>query len=394
MNKQNNKIILGLFFLATIPYAIWILYFTFSFSTKIFIATLTWIACILIIKNNIQTYASTHYNNKKINKLVLFLLSITIIQIIRYAVLEHFYPFTTVLTHPYYLLCLCTPILYYAYTQPISLKNIYRYGVILIIISTIFIQSNYFLLYLSPILCYKILVHKQTNRKLIIICIVSLILIIKDGIIPNSINGDTQRALLTILPYSLVAFFLCKFIKIQKKIAYIIAITSIVTPIILLTYSVYTKISIFTYTNEIKNENLNTDTRSFLYEELLTDLNQKGNFILGVGIGNGYNSPAFKTQERDTSEVHFLHILSKGGILWLISYMIIIILAIFHALQNSNNYLCIGGSIMLSGFFVSGFIIDSTGFNFMHIIIWFYIFICSSSKWNSLSDKKIYQSLH
>lgn len=395
MNKQDNsKIVLGLYFCASIPYAIWVLYFTFDFSIKVFSSIFIWIACILILKNRIQMYNPIYYTNKNINKLVFLLLSITIIQIMRYMGSENFFSPSTVFTHPYFLLCLCTPILYYSYTQPLCLNYIYKYSLALIIISSIFIQSNYYLLYLSPILCYKILVNKHSNKKLIFICLISLLLTLKDGIIPNPATGDTQRALLIILAYAGVAFFLCKFSKLRKKIASFIAITSIITPVILLSFSLYTKTSIFSYSNEIKNEQLQGDTRSFLYEELLTDLNKKDAFILGIGIGNGYYSPYFRTHNRDTSEVHFLQILSKGGIIWLITYMGIIISAIFHALKNSNNYLCIGGSIMLSGFFLSGFIIDSTGFNFIHILIWFYIYICSSKRWNNLSDKKIYQLLH
>lgn len=60
-----------------------------------------------------------------------------------------------------------------------------------------------------------------------------------------------------------------------------------------------------------------------------------------------------------------------------------------YSIKKSKNNLCLGGSIMLSGYFFSSFIIDTNSINFIHVIIWFLIAICTSSKFNNLSNIEI-----
>lgn len=388
---KNTNLIITLLFIASIPHAIYILFAAYPQFLKILSSGLLWISLLLSIENMI-IYKKSHH--RIIGKLIFFLLLISVLQFFRFFLYGGYTNFLTTMTNPYYGLCILTPIIFYSLQSFSILKRIFKFSIYLIVISILFAKSNYYLLYMAPILVYYIY---NKNFKVLLITLFSIFFIIKDAIIPNTDTEDTQRALLIILAYSSLVIVAFLFKKYARLITSIIAIISIVTPILLFSFSIYTKTSVFQYVNEIDNEQLNKDTRTFLYEELLTDLNKQDSFIQGFGISNGYYSPFFSesvNNRRDVNEVTFLHLLMRGGLIWLLLYMIIIIYSIFYSIKNSNNNLCLGASIMLSGYFFSSFIIDSNSVNFIHIIIWFLIVICNSPIYNNLSNIEISKILN
>lgn len=388
---RYTKYIYTLLFFSSISHAVWGLFSVYPQLVKIFSSGCLWTALILIIKTTLL------YKNKKrriIDWLVISLLSITFLQFLRFFILENGENLITTITNPYYGLCLCIPILYYTTDSFLSLKFIYKYGMILAFISSVIcLRSNYYVMYLLPIIIYYG-IYLKTKSKIFIylLLLFSLIFILKDAFIPDNLTGDTQRALLIPLSYSFAIIIAKKIKKFYRLIAVYIAIISITLPISLFCYSVATNESIFQQMNNLENEKLNTDTRTFLYVELLTDLKKNDAFLQGLGIAKGYYSPFFSHRNsdlRDINEVHFLHYLMRGGGIWLILYMMVIIYSIFYAIKKSNNYLCLGGSIILSGYFFAGFICDINSFNFIHVILWFFISVCSSPKWNQLSNLEI-----
>ncbi|EGF53874.1 conserved domain protein [Bacteroides fluxus YIT 12057] len=388
-NRRYNNIqfIHMLLFVSSIPHAIWILFSIYSQPIKILSSGSLWIALILILKNSFL-YKRKHY--RLIDRLILCLLIITGLQFIRFIIFDNMENTLTVLTNPINGLCLCIPLLYYIYNYSFTLKYVYRCGLILICISSICFQGNYYVLYLSPIIIQYSLHTKKKRIFIYCILLLSLLFIIKDAFIPNELTGDTQRAFIIILIYAIIVIIAKLYKKYYRLIALCVACISITLPISLFSYSIATKESIFTRINDMENEKIGVDTRTFLYTELLTDLNQKKAFWEGLGIAQGYNSfYFFKNKTRDVNEVHFLHLLFRGGSLWLFFYMAIIIYSIFYAIKFSKNYLCLGGSIMLSGYFLAGFICDINGFNFIHVIIFFFIAACSSNKWTQLSNSNV-----
>lgn len=385
---KNIKSIFVLLFLSSIPYTVWLLFFLFPQYIKVISSGCLWLAIIFSLKN---IYIHINQSRRFIDYMVLCLLLITFLQFIRFYIWGGVVNWLTVLTNPIHVLCLMPPILYYNCQSLQSYKYIYKYSIILIGISILCLHSNYYLLYLSPIFFYYSLYNKKYRKIIYSIIILSFLLILKDSFIPNQKTGDTQRALIIISGYAILVFIATKTRKYYKKIAIYTVCISIILPLTLLAYSITTKISVFTYANEIKNENLGGDTRSFLYTELLNDITKKDKFIEGFGISNGYYSPYFDNKNRDVNEVSFLHYLLRGGALWIFIYWTVIIYAIIYTIHYSKNYLCLGGSIILAGYFLASFIIDINGFNFIHVIIWFFITICSSPQWTQQSNADIYK---
>lgn len=386
----NTKLIFILLCISSIPYAVLILFPLFPQPVKVLSSGVLWIAIFLILRN---AFHHAKYHHSTADLLVSFLLFITLLQIIRAFMEEGHTKALTLLTNPVHAICLCTPILYYANQPIIALKYVYRFGLLLICISTFCLHSNYYILYMTPMIFPYALHRNKYQYLLYAIILSSLALLYKDAFIPNS-QGDTQRALLIILGYSIIVVVASKLKKYYRTIALFTACFSIIVPIALFCYSITKEQSVFEYTNEIEDDHIKGDTRTFLYMETLIDLQTKKAFIEGIGISNGYYSPFFHERNRDVNEVTFLHYLFRGGLIWLIPYMLLIIYAIYHAIKYSRNLLCLGGSIMLSGYFFACFIMDVIALSFIHVIIWFFIATCSSKKWTSFSNSTIYQLIN
>ena len=381
-------------FLSSIPHAIYILYSIYPTPFKIFTSSLLWLSFILSIKNITYHFKpNNHFRLIEIN--ILFLILLSTLQFIRYFIYGGESTLMTTLMNPYYGLCLLTPVLYFSLQSYALIKLIYKYSIILILISSASFNSNYYILYITPFLIYTSYTTKY-KVSVHLLFLLSIALIIKDAIIPDKFTGDTQRALLIISAYSLITLSIFFLKRYCKFIAKIIIGLSLIIPISLCIYAIKTQNSPFIYLSELQNEEIGRDNRTFLYDEVLRDLSKNDCIINGFGISNGYYSPYFSQtikDKRDVNEVTILHFLFRGGLIWVLLYLSIIIYAILYSLRKSKNNLCLGGSIMLSGYFFSSFIIDTNSINFIHVIVWFYIAICSSPKFTKLSNCDIIKLL-
>ena len=385
---KNNKLILILLFISSISHAVYSLYSVYPSPLKIITSGLLWVSFILSINN---MFIHIHHYNRFIDKLISLLLLISVLQFLRYFIYGGESSLISTLTNPYYGLCLLTPIIYFSLQSYYTLKLIHMLGLLLIAISTLCLKSNYYILYLSPLLIFSLYLRKY-RLKVLFLIILSLIFITKDALIPNQATGDTQRALLIIFVYACITFSIYIFKRKYRHIAMITVFLSVTIPLILVIYTIKTEISPFSYLTELNNEELGTDNRTFLYDEVFTDLKRNDSFLQGFGISNGYYSSYFSNslhEKRNVNEVTILHFLFRAGLIWTSLYLTIIVYAMIYSIKKSKNNLCLGGSIMLSGYFFSSFIIDTNSINFIHVIIWFLIAICTSSKFNNLSNIEI-----
>lgn len=145
-------------------------------------------------------------------------------------------------------------------------------------------------------------------------------------------------------------------------------------------------------------QNMVQDTRTFLYTELAEDLTETNSWLFGKGAYSGYYSEYFsksynlikgKTTGRLTNEVTFLTYLLRAGIIYLIVFNIIIILAIINILRKSKNEMMHRIAISLTGFFFNGYIGDMLGCNFFHLTIWIMIGLAFQNKYLTMNNNNI-----
>ena len=187
----------------------------------------------------------------------------------------------------------------------------------------------------------------------------------------------------------------------SKKLAKWSAIFLLAFPIILV-------LSIFTFEDSIlkmvneyggaNNEVIGSDTRTFLYVEIIQNMNSLSDWLFGLGYNARYFSEFFlnSTSEnadfymRTNVEVGFLQLLLKGGIILVFMHYYLLIRAVYTGIKNSSNLLCNGCALFIAGYILLSFIVDYPSRNpIVQILPWICAGICFSKNMLSKSDKEI-----
>ena len=138
-----------------------------------------------------------------------------------------------------------------------------------------------------------------------------------------------------------------------------------------------------------------TDTRTFLYEEVIDDLKNSNSLWFGKGAMGKYHSAYFAqgveggdAADRINVEVGVLSMLLKGGIVNLVLNFILLLYAIYYAFKSNNKfteYL----AILVLCHFLSLFIANIPQYSIFSFTIWIAIGGCLSVAVRKPSDKMI-----
>jgi len=209
------------------------------------------------------------------------------------------------------------------------------------------------------------------------------------------INGlDGSRANFINLFIVLLALILVYHIK-SLLLIKIVCCIFIILPFTLLLYSLITNQSVISNILSLtSNQSLSTDTRSFLYIEMFDDLRSNNAILFGKGAYSHYYSDFFFFNGGDSSlrigsEVPVLNFMLKGGLIYVLVYIITIIAAVYKALRDSKNKFLLSVAVLLSGFMLTNFVSDLTGSNILHLGIWLLIGCCFTKTWLQCSDDQI-----
>lgn len=152
----------------------------------------------------------------------------------------------------------------------------------------------------------------------------------------------------------------------------------------------------YTTTNkEGKEENLVADTRTFLYEEVLSNFIYTGNWLLGEGAAGSYKSDRFYNtggaidDKRYSSEVGILNVLLKNGIVGVVIYFLLLFIASFIAINYSNNTLSKLLGLFIGFRWLYSFLEEFTQFDLNFLFFWIVIGLISSESFRKMNNKEI-----
>ena len=232
----------------------------------------------------------------------------------------------------------------------------------------------------------------KTNKKFILISTVLL------SLISYFLSDRTMIIRIFLLLIALIS--MTHYIKHNSKWVLNVLFILIFIPGILIQNSITNNKSVITrLMSGVLDEELSTDTRTFLYTEVYTDLKKTNNFIAGKGANGTYFSDYFYETQEDTSnrlsvEVGVLSIMLKSGLIGVILYLLILFSAIYFSFFKSNNYYVIGIGMMLLMYTIILFIENSVGYSLSNIFVWFFIGIALSKEMRSKSNKEIFNLLN
>lgn len=206
-------------------------------------------------------------------------------------------------------------------------------------------------------------------------------------------NNDIRSGLIRI------GFCLLIFLLIQTKKKWIFGFTLIVIlaiPTVSVYQAIVNKISVFEEI-ELYGESYNqagVDTRTFVYLEVLSDLNKSNSILLGKGPTGTYFSDYFyynagDSYIRNDIEVAVLHYLLKGGAIYLVIYLLVFLVSIINVFIKPNNNYIISLALFLSSFVLISFIENIPSYSFYQALVWIIVGLCMSKKIKKLSDNQI-----
>ena len=190
----------------------------------------------------------------------------------------------------------------------------------------------------------------------------------------------------------------------NKKLLNMIGIITLIIPLTFL-YTGYTgKLDIFEYYSS-ENSGLTgtqrkqlSNTRTFLYAEVINSMKNKDNSLLfGGGASNSYqtnyfndaNVSLYSNQERYRAEAAFLNTLNRSGLIGVLLEMLILFFAAYYAINKSNNNFCKLLALYLYLSFILYFLELPQELNLGYFFYYFIIGICLNNSFRKANDKEV-----
>lgn len=250
-------------------------------------------------------------------------------------------------------------------------------------------QQRILFILFTPLIFLITIIPFQNNKTRAFILFGSLIFFL----LSMQMSHRTMQLRIVLLYIAFLAVFFSKRLNTRwiLKLAYI----SLLVPFILLISSFKSGQSAFSkYLPSINDREMASDTRTFLYKEVLNDLTSHGKLIIGKGANGTYFSRYFRqaggdTDTRLTVEVGLLSILLKGGVVAVMLNLSILFIAIYNALFRSNNYYIIGIGFILVVHAIILFFENVISYSLYNFMIWFFIGVSLSKSLRDLDNEQI-----
>lgn len=190
-------------------------------------------------------------------------------------------------------------------------------------------------------------------------------------------RGDTVISILFLIFVWLVYFFSDR--HSSKITALIFAVL-----VILCGYSffIYYSDSFFSIMLERGTE----DTRSGVEDSFFADMTSVSDWIFGRGWFGVYFDKMFG-QYRAGVETGWLSLILRGGLIYLISYVGVLLLSFINGFFRSKNIFCKSLAIMCLMQIVSLYPFGWPAFNFFHLTIWIAVWVCNNRRYREMNDE-------
>jgi hypothetical protein len=147
---------------------------------------------------------------------------------------------------------------------------------------------------------------------------------------------------------------------------------------------------------QVKEIDLKADTRTFLYNEVITSAIKNKYVLIGRTPARGNESEHFGSHsfeelktgryERYGNEVSILNIFTWTGLIGIFLYFLVFLKAVYLAIYKSNNFFLkiIGLNVMFR--WIYAWVEDFNRFDIMNIVLWMLIAMCYSEQFRNMSD--------
>lgn len=132
------------------------------------------------------------------------------------------------------------------------------------------------------------------------------------------------------------------------------------------------------------------DTRSGVEIAFYLDMQDVNDWIFGRGWFGQYYDYFFRAK-RFGVETGYLTIILKGGLLYLIPYLLLLGTSFYNGLFRSKNIFCKSFAIICLMKILSLYPFGWPAFDFLHLVVWLGVWVCNSKTIRNMNDDKIKQ---
>lgn len=229
-----------------------------------------------------------------------------------------------------------------------------------------------------------------------------VLLLIGVGVFSAFFAEDTSRSTLLVF-FIFITSYICVYVIKNKKLVWVVCLTFILVPlaysIVMLVNQEYSIVQVLLdlVMQETGDQELSSDTRTFLFWELAEDLSKNDAWLFGKGAYSHYYSDFFARSTSENADSHdrlgvevtILQLLLRSGIAYVIVYYSLITTAVVSALKNSKNRFLITMAVVASGWSLFSCISYLNGCKFLHLGFFLLLGCCVSKRWLSYTDEDI-----
>lgn len=132
------------------------------------------------------------------------------------------------------------------------------------------------------------------------------------------------------------------------------------------------------------------ETRGFVYEAFFQDLDTAPEYLFGRGIGGTIVRDVDTGRIVDFVESGFLILLFKGGLLYLIPFLIILLRAFYLGFFKSNNYIAKALAILILIYMISMYGWNWPDLSARYLFLWISVSGCYNTELRSINNENIF----
>lgn len=279
-----------------------------------------------------------------------------------------------------------------------------RYVLPLFIIFYFAIWANTYGFFLVPISFLLLFLPALTFRQKVILIVISLIVFLSDlGARSNILKFGVPLLLLPI-------YYMRK--SIHTKVLNHVRLVLLITPVFFFLLGISGVFNVFkmeeylkgdittTGTNSRGNQteiSLTSDTRTFIYDEVITSAIKNKYWLLGRTPARGNESEKFGwifyevtgRYERLSNEVGIANVFTWTGIVGVIIYMMVFIKASYLAINRSNSIYAKILGVYVAFRWLLAWVEDMNNFSLNYLMIWIMVGLCISHSFRDMTDEEV-----
>ena len=277
------------------------------------------------------------------------------------------------------------------------LKYLFPFGFVLIPLTFITNDELYSRIMIPIVLFILVIPYIKSQWKILLIVVTITSIAMNIGFRSNLIKSTSSALLLLIFYFQ--DYIRLSWIRLARWFFFII-------PIVLLalaltgTYNLFDEISQdekYEFTDDSGNQqSLTADTRTFLYEEVITSVIKSDALWFGKSAIGSYTSEFFtdltgtsESNKRFGCEVGILNFFMRYGIVGVSIYLLLLLTVSYYAINRSNNTLAKMIGLFIAFRWTYAFIEEFTQYDLNFYFFWFAVGLVSSTSFRKMNDNEL-----